>query len=413
MLPALSPMRVAARVIERSEETSFAEGFLERASAAALPAAPRNRDIRTPNNLSDLGVRASRDPLLFYQHNLQLDPALAGLADQTEPDDGSAQNAWIAAWDAGQVSVGQMKGALDAYVSFQGDWESACNLGRLIAESPRAIDNFQLALSVAAILGAVGNAASIENFDRAANIATTEIELFMCSVRRAACELKRFKRAGDALATLASADALAEQWVRDGLISAADRDALQAVSNNLRALAMLQTGAADEAHALMLSACELSNSDGLVTVGIDETLRYRAQIRMNLAQLRWRQGHHEEALSRMRDHLEATRREHPFSLSEALVFTGYLSYLMKDHATALDLLAEGEQLIAHEASPVRLEACRKIKLAVLNALSREADVLEVLEALNSDPLGLKTDSAIGRSGPNTSSMHSRPVALTV
>lgn len=375
---------VAARVMELAETGScdYAPGFIERARPAALGVLPRARSAVQSNFVTDLGVRASDDAATFLRHNLSRNP----LGWDEGLDTG-------AAWPASGLDDDELAGLLDACVNFAGDWELARSICLAANADDRTDRGYATSLYVGAILAATSSVddpdgeAAGDWLRRAISQADSEVDAFMAGLRLAAWLLKR---RGDAeAATRQLRDMFRDvcSWASRRRVSAADADAMRAVGLNLLALVYVRSGDSEAALETVQSASKLRDIDGLVTVDPDAVKRYHCQIRINVAQVLWLLGDHDEAIQTLVDNEELATSQHPDSLSEAQSTLAYYLYLAGAYDGALTFLSSSYQLVRREAAPRRLAQIRKVTAAALHRSGAVAEAEHVLDRLRWDPLG--------------------------
>lgn len=392
MFPTPHATRVARLVLPHVDEIDFAPGFRRRAAIAGLPASPVTHDIRSPTYLTDLGVRLSTDPSRFLALNLGLDAPLETRA-LAERADGDAELERLAlAWRADDLSTVDLLGIVNGTALFTGDWDTLGRLAHHVLDTGRPIDDYALAVAAGTLLAKQADARALDALERAADIAAGPYLRFMARLRRAAALTKRFADPRAALSVLDDATKSARESVDNLEMTRSDLGVLESVADNLSCLALLSDGADPGRVMAVLDAAETRmlavDHEDLVVVDVDAAARYRAQIRVNAAQLRWRAGQRDAAVQRIERHVVVTRDEHPYSLSEALSIAGEFAYLTGKLDDAIGQLRAAEAMLVDEATPVRLAACRKVLVAAYHKHHDEQDRDEVLAALTDDPLGL-------------------------
>lgn len=369
----------------------FAPGFRRRAAIAAITATAATRDIRTPTYLTDLGVRPLSDPSRFFRLNVALYPELDELV-AAEPTDSRATCQEIVRRCAPEPEACAYLGALlDSLISFLGDWQLAHRIVDELLVSGIPVHSSALATTAGTVLAGQKDPRALDMFQQAAALTRNPVDAFMSRIRLAATTLKRFNNAAGAIGALDDAGEQATIALADGSITQGDLQVLRAVADNLRCLALLSSGRGAESALLMRETMARIHSvdfEDVVVVGHDAQARYAAQIRINQIQLLWRADSRGLALKTADDHVERTRVEHPYSLSEALSIAGEFYYQAGKYDDAIGWLRESESMIAFEASPVRLEACRKVMVAALHQSGRPDERDELLATLNNDPLGM-------------------------
>ena len=392
MPPITHATRVARLVLSHVHEIDFAPGFRRRAAIAGLPASPVTRDIRSPTYLTDLGVRLSADPSRFLTLNLGLDVQLETQALAERADDDAELEQIARAWGADELSTEVLLGIINSTALFAGDWDALGRLVHQVLRTGRPVDDYALAVSAGTLLANHRDTRALEALQRAADAATGPYLRFMARIRRAAALTKRFSDPRAAVSVLDHATKSAQDSFNNLEMTHSDLAVLESVADNLCCLARLSAGD-DLGHVMaVLDVADARihgvDREDLVVVDVDAAARYSAQIRVNAAQLLWRAGHHEAALQRIVRHVAVTRDGHPYSLSEALSIAGEFSYLMAQLDDAIGYLRAAEAMLAQEATPVRLEACRKVLVAAYHKRHDEQDRDKVMASLTTDRLGL-------------------------
>jgi tetratricopeptide (TPR) repeat protein len=277
---------------------------------------------------------------------------------------------------------------LDACICFTGDWAATLQLVTAVEAAGHELTSIRAQLYAGTVLCAQGDARGLRLY-KAITVAANPATSHMARIRLAAAQLKRFGLVDEAIATIESAQASCERWSVDGLISRGDAVALAAVGHNLRALAELRAGRRDAAFEFINRACSAHDENGFVVLDGDSVERYRAQARVNHVQLLWLRGDYAGAMSAIRRHVARTRNAHPYSLSEALSVAGQLHYSGGLIEEAVSFLAEAEALLRREATPVRLQKCRKILAGALHRLGDIEERDKVLVSITADPLGME------------------------
>jgi hypothetical protein len=170
---AICPVRAARKALELADRGVFAAGFLQRAEAAAVPAMVAVRDIRNPHYLTDLGVRAFKDPMVFFDAHLALNAELRDVRRDDDPD--AALRAWVAAWAAGDLSDARLCALFETLAGFVGDWAEALRLASYVAAANREALSYQLALYAATTFASQADRRALEMFDAAARLAPGEV----------------------------------------------------------------------------------------------------------------------------------------------------------------------------------------------------------------------------------------------
>ena len=381
------PLRVARRALELTGSGVFADGFIQRAAAAALPALPTSRDIRNPHYLTDLGVREFKDPGVFFEAHLALNPELH--AERPDDDLGRTLDGWCRAWVCGDVPVSRLSALFEVLIGFQGDWDAALHVAAFVAAHREGPVDHTLAVYAATTLAARADPLALPMFDTAARLAPTDADHFMVLVRKATYEFKRNRSIAGGNAVLDLAVELLDRWRRDNLLSPGDREVLHAVSGNLRALSHAMRKDWAGALQLLEHARAEIDAEGLVVVDTDARGRYRAQIRINLAQTHWLRGDTEAALRVIEEHAELIVDDHPYSVSEALAIASYMNYRTGRYPRALTLGRRAERILRGEASPVRLASCRKTLIGALHRSGQSSLAERGCGLAARDPLGLE------------------------
>ncbi|MGH3912907.1 MAG: ABC transporter ATP-binding protein [Pseudonocardiaceae bacterium] len=269
--------------------------LIDRAVPAALPAIPVTRKTSQPNYITDLGLRIYAEAAEFLRLHVDLNPELR---DSTMLEFGSAVAEIAAAWKSGELTERELSAYLDATVSLAGDWTHANEIVRATCTGDRMPDSYLLCTYAGAICAATDQPARLDTPEssparlllRAVEAASSPVDKCFGLLRVAAWKLKRKKRRDECLHHLEQIRSLAGDAWRNRRVSSADRDLIHAVCDNLQAFAEFLSGDVDAAVATINRALRLVRNDEWVAVEHDAALRYRTQIRTNVAQLRWKTG---------------------------------------------------------------------------------------------------------------------------
>jgi hypothetical protein len=290
-------------------------------------------------------------------------------------------------WEVGNVSTAEITSDLETMVMFTGDNDAAARLAGLITASPRTIDSPRLAVAAATIMSLTNPEASRDLLRLAGSLCGDPLSKAMVGLRLVAVSIKRLPDHERAMALIRELGKLASAGTAHHVISDADAGALRALLLNLRALLEVREDRLHDAVASMNRAATVMPEDGFVRVPIDMADRYRAQVRVNVAQALWLAGRESEAVGKINEHASITRTEHPYSLSEALLVAAYFNEVAGNHAISMSYCLESERLLIREGAPSRLAMCRRIAVAALDGSGKTRRAEKLARALVHDPGG--------------------------
>jgi len=272
-------------------------------------------------------------------------------------------------------------------VLFTGDHATAAVMAGAITSSVRQIDWPRLAVACAAVLAGDQPKTAMKLLSQASSLVTDPVSKFLVGLRLTALAIKRLRDHDLAGSLLKQLSTMGVAGVAGHVVSEADGHAMRALVLNLQALIEVQQDQMLDAVDTMDKAAGIMPDDGFVRVGRDMADRYRAQVRLNQVQALWLAGQESKAVARVNEHSSITRREHPYSLSEALTTSAYFNELAYGHTLALSYCHEAERLLVREGAPGRLASCRRIAVAALNGVGKTARALKLARAIPKDPLG--------------------------
>jgi len=376
-----------ARELLAGDASTLPYPVVRRAQVAALPASPVHNSIETPAYLMDLGLRRWRDPKAVFDATLAKRPSLQErwrVLSQHHDDDVVMR---VRQWEVGQCSSQAVAADLESLVLFTGDNEVAKTLAGAISSSVRTIDFPRLAVACAAVLSIEQPKSASKLLSHASTLSTDPVSKFLLGLRLAALVIKRLKDHETSYAVLKQLTQLAGAAVASHVVSDADGQAMRALVLNLQALIEVQQDRLIESVSTMYKAGAIMPDDGFVQVSSEMADRYRAQVRANTVQALWLSGEESKAVALANEHGSVTRREHPYSLTEALTLAGYFNELAGGHTLALSYCQEAERLLVREGAPHRLANCRRIAVAALAGCDKTSRAEKLARALVKDPLG--------------------------
>jgi hypothetical protein len=361
--------------------------FVRRAQIAGLPALPQQNTIEAPTFLMDMGLRRWRDPQVLFKGALAKQPALkkawSALADKQD----EALVLQARAWESDQRSSNEISADLESLTIFTGDDAAGSAFAQLLDSAVRPFDTARLATAVATMASLTEPRRAYELFQFAASITTNPVSRFLVDLRIVALLIKRLHDYDAALTLIKDLTRVAGSALRHHIVSESDAEAMQVLLLNLRALIEIRQDRLFDAVTTMERAQAQMPEDGFVMVPTDMADRYRAQVRINVAQALWVAGRQSEAVTQMNRHASVTRGEHPYSLSEALLVAGYFNELAGEHSLALSYCLEAERLLMREGAPTRLAMCRRVAVSALNGLGKRGRAEKLARAIPRDVLG--------------------------
>jgi hypothetical protein len=361
--------------------------LVRRAQMAALPAVPQENTIEAPTFLMDMGLRRWRDPQVLFKGSLAKQPALkrtwAALADKQD----EALVLQTRAWEADKRSSHEISADLESLTIFTGDDAAGSAFAQLLDSAVKPFDTPRLATAVATMLSLTDPRRSYELLQRAAGLTTNPVSRFLVDLRIVALLIKRLHDYEGALSLIKDLTKVASAALRHYVVSDADAEAMQVLLLNLRALIEIRQDRLFESLTTMERAQAQMPDDGFVMVPTDMADRYRAQVRINVAQALWVSGRESEAVTQINRHASITRNEHPYSLSEALLTAAYFNELAGEHSLALSYCLEAERRLMREGAPTRLAMCRRVAVAALNGMGKRGRAEKLARAIPRDVLG--------------------------
>jgi hypothetical protein len=363
--------------------------FVRRAQVAALPSVPTENSIEVPAYLMDMGLRRWRDPRSLFRATLETNEHLkrrwAALA-RRQPERLVFQ---AREWEAGRRATKDISADFESLTIFTGDDAAGWRFAELLDSSVRPVDTPRLAASLATMLSITDAVKAYELLKKAAELTTDPVSRFLVDLRILALLIKRLSDYEGAMGMIKDLTKVASGAVRQYVVSEADGEAMRVLLLNWRALIEVRQDRLFEAVTTMERAQAQMPDDGFVKVPPDMADRYRAQVRINVAQALWISGRESEAVTQINRHASITRSEHPYSLSEALLVAAYFNELSGQHSLSLSYCLEAERLLAREGVPTRLTMCRRIAVAALNGLGKRGRAEKLARATPKDPLGEK------------------------
>jgi hypothetical protein len=384
--PVLPHVTFAREVLEDPPQ-GLPYPFLRRAQVAALPAVPGQNSIEAPAYLMDMGLRKWRDPRSLFRHSLDKDERLrrrwAALA-RKQPESLAYQ---AREWETGRRTTGEISADFESLVIFTGDDAAGWRFAELLDSSVRPVDSPRLAVSLATMFSLTDAAKAYELLKKAAELTTDPVSRFLVDLRILALLIKRLGDYDGALAMIKDLTKVASSAVRHHVVSEADGEAMRVLLLNLRALVEIRQDRLFDCVTTMERAQAQMPDDGFVKVPVDMADRYRAQVRINVAQALWVCGRESEAVTQINRHATVTRQEHPYSLSEAVLVAAYFNELAGNHSLALSYCLEAERLLAREGVPTRLAMCRRVAVSALAGVGKRNRAEKLARAIGKDPLG--------------------------
>lgn len=368
-------VEAASALLKNLDPMDVAPGFIERLNVAEGPIS--DRTISTPFYLTDLGVRRFDDPSLFLNANLKL----IGTESLSDPECDLNLSKSIPAQGLGDF--------LDSYILIVGDYDFAA---RVVIERMGDIlvsGNANTLISAGVLAASIGDVSARDLLFEAANSSKTPMNRFMALHRLAAAEIKRFNAPSEGIAILERIENEIASTERDGIISIGDAEALRAVVSNLRALAWIRLKDFKNAVGDISRSMSIHTTDELRTLTIDESARYGAQIRINVAQTQLQRGLLEDGVQTLTENVAYCRANSIEYVGEALSALSYGLYIAGDYRQAISTANDAASEIAFQASPTRLRAARNIAIASLAKLDDLSKASAYLEIANNDVLGLQ------------------------
>ena len=360
---------------------TVAPGFMERLLVAAAPTEARpERTIAAPYYLTDLGVRSFEDPARFLSLH-------ADALEWQLPSAEESARLLLA------LPIADLADHLDAFVLLTGDYDTAAAAVRAREAEIAGSGLHRLQLFAGVLMAAVGDVCCRRLLDAAAVAAHAPTDMFMARHRRAAAEIKRFGSARTGLTMLDELDRQMAGATQGQALSDGDLRALLSVTANLRALAFLMLKDWARAEAEIARSRELATLTDLRAVRLEESSRYAAQENINLAQMLIKDGDGARAVTTLEENVEFCREHAADYLSEALSALAYAQFLHGEHRVAARTAAEAASRVAEEASPVRLQVAREIRIAALAGAGDSGGAAEELHRMERDPLGLELSRA--------------------
>jgi len=343
--------------------------------------------IAAPSYLMDLGLRRWPDPKRVFDATLAANRPKADRWRRLAERQGDAVVMRVRQWEVGQCGSPAISADLETLVLFTGDHATATVLAGAISSSVRQIDWPRLAVACAAVLAGDQPKTAMKLLSQASGLVSDPVSKFLVGLRLAALAIKRLKDfdlAGNLLKQLST---MAVAGMAGHVVSEADGHAMRALVLNLQALIEVQQDLMLDAVDTMDKAAKIMPDDGFVRLGSDMADRYRAQVRVNQVQALWLAGQESKAVALINEHSSITRREHPYSLSEALTVSAFFNELANGHTLALSYCHEAERLLTREGAPGRLASCRRIAVAALYGMGKTARAQKLARAIPKDPLG--------------------------
>jgi hypothetical protein len=361
--------------------------FVRRAQIAALPALPQENTIEAPTFLMDMGLRRWRDPQVLFNGALAKLPPLKKSWTALAAEQDEALVLQARAWESDRRQSFEISADLESLTIFTGDDAVGTAFAQLLDSAVKPFDTPRLATAVATMLSLTDPRRSYELLQHAASITTNPVSHFLTDLRVVALLIKRLHDYQGALSLLKDLTKVASSALRDHIVSEADAEAMQVLLLNLRALVEIRQDRLFEAVTTMERAQAQMPDDGFVMIPTDMADRYRAQVRINVAQSLWEAGRRSEAIIQINRHVSITRGEHRYSLSEALLVAAYFNELASEHSLALSYCLEAERLLMREGAPSRLAMCRRVAVSALNGMGKRGRAEKLARAIPRDVLG--------------------------
>ncbi|MDR1393053.1 MAG: hypothetical protein LBJ62_03670 [Bifidobacteriaceae bacterium] len=387
MTGAILPHVAFAREILDEAPPGLPYPFVRRAQVAALPSLPDTNSIEAPAYLMDMGLRRWRDPRSLFRATLDTNIRLKrrwGILKSKQPERLAYQ---AREWEADRRSTDEISADFETLTIFTGDDAVGWRFAELLDSSVRPVDTPRLAASMATMLSIDEAPKAYRLLQRAAELTSDPVSHFLVDLRILALLIKRLHDYAGAQSLIKDLTRVASGAVRDYVVSEADGEGMRVLLLNLRALIEVREERYFDAVTTMERAQAQMPDDGFVKVPSDMADRYRAQVRINVAQALWISGRESEAVTQINRHASITRAEHPYSLSEALLVAAYFNELSGHHSLSLSYCLEAERLLAREGVPTRLAMCRRIAVAALNGVGKRGRAEKLARAIPRDPLG--------------------------
>ncbi|MDR0593647.1 MAG: hypothetical protein LBG60_10430 [Bifidobacteriaceae bacterium] len=381
------PHVVFARQVLDEAPSGLPYPFVRRCQIAALPSVPRENTIEAPTYLMDMGLRRWRDPQVLFKGTLGKQPGLKKAWGPLAAEQDEALVLQARAWESDQRQTHEISADLESLTILTGDDAAGTAFAQLLDSAVKPFDTPRLATAVATMLSLTDPRRSYELLQHAASITTNPVSHFLTDLRIVALLIKRLHDYEGALSLIRDLTKVASSALRHHIVSEADAEAMQVLLLNLRALIEIRQDRLFEALTTMERAQAQMPDDGFVMVPTDMADRYRAQVRINVAQALWESGRHSEAVTQINRHASTTRGEHPYSLSEALLVAGYFNELAGEHSLALSYCLEAERLLMREGAPSRLAMCRRVAVSALNGMGKRGRAEKLARAIPRDVLG--------------------------
>lgn len=340
------------------------------------------RSIAAPVYVSDLGVRRSNDPSIFYAEHCKI------FGMQRLGFEGSELAISQYYDDPGVARL------IDAFILFFGDYDFVHDVIISHFEELVSAGNYALNVYAATVLAAVGDRRCLELFDRAVHNADTSSNMYSAQHRAAAFDIKRLGRAD-----LAKERLLAASRFLDDSNEARLNKALLL---NLEALAIAKSDI-DGAYKMLRDASDLIRQVlESLEIGVDNNhrgmqsraVRYQSQIAINIAQLSLSIGNEYKALKILQKNLINVDSVAPDYRSEAAAELAYVEYLCGLYRESIshcqDALIEFSRIGA-------IQSIRTTRELMCAAYSRAGDsdaAQKTASICDTDSLGLILPSSV-------------------
>ncbi|ASE08398.2 hypothetical protein CEP80_04085 [Jonesia denitrificans] len=270
-----------------------------------------------------------------------------------------------------------------------GDYELVYQVVRSRFEEILTNEDYRVQLYSGVILAAHGDESCRQAFNVASNQKKAgALHCFMAQHRLAASEIKRFSRPKHGLDILERLDESMARAAVCGKISEGDCLAMESVTANLRALALMGMREFEAAKREVVRGRSLVPGEDLDKVKRGELARYTAQQNINITQLLVAADDGNKAVKVLEENTEFCETHCLEYLSEAKSALAYAQFLQSDYENAICTAEAAINRIVHEASPERLRSAREIIIASYAELGMMEQAEHQLEAVDIDPLGL-------------------------
>lgn len=337
------------------------------------------RTVAAPVYVTDLGVRSARDATQFYLAHCRI----AGIPALEDDVLGACVR---------EAPLCSLRNVLDGVTLFFGECPVVSSELSYRCDELLGSRDYNLLVYAGCLLAAERPRLAVSFFEAAAKRADDVSAWYGAQHRAAACEIKRLDDLEGGLQRLKSC--------RRRLDDCGVRVQLDlALNDNLAGLALLRSGhGARDVIVAALARLDSALSEGgsaLDSEDVSRAARYRSQIAINLAQLEVSEGKYRDAVSVVRDNVDAVRLRCRDYLPEALGELAYVEYCAELYESSIRHGIGAFHGFREVGSVSGMRSARQVLAAALMKNGETGYAEEMVRWVDEDPLGIECERTMG------------------